>query len=345
MPCRTVSLEARGVTGPTTLPLHCAPLRTSWVCRSLWDSGIRQDLLRTAALRTSSDVVRQSSSTEGFPCLQQWAILLQRHFDFVFPESVCEGFFVKNMCRTTSHVHLHIFTSAQLRLIYIFTFSPLHIYIFTYISAHLHIFTSAHLHHHCTSTFSHLHICTSTSLLIFTPSHLHISHLHCTSTFSHLHICTSTSLLIFTSSHLHISHLHLSLFFTFSLKAVAILAQGSSPFNSLIEPGCASKALIFGQYVQQVSSFLRVMAFTSKTTIAAAAGAVALLSGASFVSAPATSTSHLRATASSAAATPSVQAPSQAAALAVAGVAVAALTASGRKALSIKPQLACLCHF
>ncbi|CAK9098032.1 unnamed protein product, partial [Durusdinium trenchii] len=81
------------------------------------------------------------------------------------------------------------------------------------------------------------------------------------------------------------------------------------------------------------------MAFTSKTTIAAAAGAVALLSGASFVSAPATSTSHLRATASSAAATPSVQAPSQAAALAVAGVAVAALTASGRKALSIKPQL------
>ena len=87
-----------------------------------------------------------------------------------------------------------------------------------------------------------------------------------------------------------------------------VLLPGSSPFNSLIEPGCASKALIFGQYVQQVSSFLRVMASTSKTTIAAAAGAVALLSGASFVSAPATSTSHLRATASSAAATPSVQA-------------------------------------
>ena len=39
------------------------------------------------------------------------------------------------------------------------------------------------------------------------------------------------------------------------------------------------------------------------------------------------------------------EAPSQAASLAVAGVAVAALTASGRKALNIKPQLVTLSAF
>ena len=66
---------------------------------------------------------------------------------------------------------------------------------------------------------------TSAELRLSTSSHLHIYiitahlHHHCTSTFSHLHICASTSLLIFTLSHLRISHLHLSLFFTFSLKA------------------------------------------------------------------------------------------------------------------------------
>ena len=103
-------------------------------------------------------------------------------------------------------------TSAELRLIYIFTSSPLHIHILTYISAHLHIY---------------IHNCTSTSLHIFTSSHRHLcssssSHIYIS---AHVHICTS--LLIFTSSHLHltslpliyISHLHLSLFLTFSLKA------------------------------------------------------------------------------------------------------------------------------
>ena len=66
---------------------------------------------------------------------------------------LCEGFFVKNICRTTSHLHLHIFPSAHL---------------------HLHIYISAPLH-----------ICTSTSLLLFTSAHLQL----CSS--SHLHICTS----------------------------------------------------------------------------------------------------------------------------------------------------------
>ena len=85
-------------------------------------------------------------------------------------------------------------TSAEeLRLIYIFTSSPLHI--------HWHIY---------------IHNCASTSLLIFTSSH-HI----------YIHNCASTSLLIFTSSHLnltsfpliYIAHRHLSLSLTFSLKA------------------------------------------------------------------------------------------------------------------------------
>ena len=102
-------------------------------------------------------------------------------------------------------------TSAGLRIIYIFTSSPLHIHILTYISAHV-------------------HICTSTSLLIFTSAHLHLcssssSHIYIS---AHVHICTSTSLLIFTSSHhlcsslhphIYSSHLHLSLSLTFSLKA------------------------------------------------------------------------------------------------------------------------------
>ena len=101
-------------------------------------------------------------------------------------------------------------TSAELRIIYIFT------------SSHLHIYTSAHLH-----------ICTPTSPLIFT-SLLVFLHLHSSSHLdiyisADLHILTSTSLLMFISAHRHlcssshphiyISHLHLSLFFTLSLKA------------------------------------------------------------------------------------------------------------------------------
>ena len=121
-------------------------------------------------------------------------------------------------------------TSAELRIIYIFTSSPVHIHIHTYISAHVHIctstsllmFTSAELRIICIFTSSpvhihihtyisaHVHICTSTSLLMFTSAHLHL----CSSS----HPCTSTSLLIFTSSHLQLTS-RLSLFLTFSLKA------------------------------------------------------------------------------------------------------------------------------
>ena len=143
----------------------------------------------------------------------------------LFPESVCEGFFVKK-------------TSAELRLIYIFTSSPLHIHILTYVSAHLHIY---------------IHNCTSTSLHIFTSSHRHLcssssSHIYIS---AHVHICTSTSLLIFTSSHLHltslpliyISHLHLSLFLTFSLKAGGSAA--GLPRNATLcgDPACRMREM------------------------------------------------------------------------------------------------------
>ncbi|CAK9046300.1 unnamed protein product, partial [Durusdinium trenchii] len=89
-----------------------------------------------------------------------------------------------------------------------------------------------------------------------------------------------------------------------------------------------------------------MMASTSRTTVAAAAGAAALFTGASFVSAP--TTGHLRATtAPSVASKPALEAASnKTASLAVAGAAVAALTATGRKALgSIKPQLVTLNAF
>ena len=85
----------------------------------------------------------------------------------VFPESVCEGFFVKNICRTTYHLHLHIFTSAH----------P-HSHLYLCSCSHLRIYISAHLH-----------ICTPTSPLIFTS--LLIFYITSTS-----HIFTSRSSLL-----------------------------------------------------------------------------------------------------------------------------------------------------
>ena len=105
-----------------------------------------------------------------------------------FPESVCEGFFVKkhlqNYTSSTSS-HLHLCT---------ITFSPLSLLIFT--SAHLHLCSSSHPHIYISA---HLHLHTSTSLLIFTSARLHL--------------CSSSH------PHIYISHPHLSLFLTFSLKA------------------------------------------------------------------------------------------------------------------------------
>eukprot|EP00434_Breviolum_minutum_P041836 symbB.v1.2.037219.t1/scaffold5435.1/size40275/2 len=88
------------------------------------------------------------------------------------------------------------------------------------------------------------------------------------------------------------------------------------------------------------------MASTSRTTIAAAAGAAALVGGASFVTVTPTS-SHLRAsTASASVARGQAAQSSQTASLAVAGAAVAALTASGRKVLgNVKPQLVTMLAF
>ena len=89
-----------------------------------------------------------------------------------FPESACEGFFVKKHLQNIYiSVHLRIFT-------------------------HLHLCSSSHLHIYISA---HLHIVTSTSD-IFTSAHLHLcssSHPHIYIS-AHLHILTSTSD-IFTS--------------------------------------------------------------------------------------------------------------------------------------------------
>ena len=98
-----------------------------------------------------------------------------------FPESACEGFFVKN-CRTTSHLHLHIFTSAHPHShLYLCSSSHLHSQLHIYISAHLHILTSTSL---LIFIFTHLHLCSSSH------PHIYISHLYLSST---SHIFTSRS--------------------------------------------------------------------------------------------------------------------------------------------------------
>ena len=106
-------------------------------------------------------------------------------FVTVFPESACEGFFVKK--------HLQNYVSS--------TSSHLHSQLHIYISAHLHVLTSTSL---LIFIFTHLHLCSCSHLRIYISAHLHI--------------LTSTSH-IFTSPLIYISHLHLSLFLTFSLKA------------------------------------------------------------------------------------------------------------------------------
>ena len=104
------------------------------------------------------------------------------------------------LCRTTSHLHLHIFTSAHL---------------------HFHMFTPAHLHfHRCLCSSSHLHICTSTC------SHLHI----CTSTSSlHLYIFSSSLLRLHISAHLRIPHICASHIFTSRSSCLSLLRPGAAP--------------------------------------------------------------------------------------------------------------------
>ena len=122
-------------------------------------------------------------------------------------------------------------TSAQLHLIYIFTF-----HICTSTSSHLHI---------CTSTSSHLHICTSTCLLIFTSTHQHL-HIF-TSAHLHLHICTSTSRLTSTSSHLQIyifSHVHICRSTDLLTSADPHIYRSSrSSFNSLLRRGWCRRSI------------------------------------------------------------------------------------------------------
>jgi len=78
----------------------------------------------------------------------------------VFPESACEGFFVKPQnlyyIFTPSHLLIYIFTPSHLQ-IHIFTPSHLQIYIFSPSHLQIYIFTPSYL-----------------QIYIFTPSHLQI---------------------------------------------------------------------------------------------------------------------------------------------------------------------------
>ena len=147
------------------------------------------------------------------------------HRRLLFPESVCEGFFVKkdlqNYVSSTSS-HLHLCTS---------TFSPTSLLIFTstFASAHLHLGSS-----------SHPHIFTST----FTSAHLHLgssSHPHIYIS-AHLHLHISASLLMFTSAHLHLcssSHPHIISAHLHILTSTSHICTSRSSLLSLLRPGAA----------------------------------------------------------------------------------------------------------
>ena len=154
---------------------------------------------------------------------------LQYHAQF-FPESACEGFFVKKQplyyIFTPSHLHLHTFTPADLNL---HTLTSADLHHLTSAGLHLHTLTSADLHLH-TLTFADLHLHTLTSadlhLHTFTSADLHLHTL--TSADLHLHTFTSADIHLHTPTSADL-HLHtftsadlLSLFFLFSLKAGAV---------------------------------------------------------------------------------------------------------------------------
>ena len=151
-----MSLDAFAIAGNPFLLSWCVLGR---LCRSWEHRRLPPPFLVHNALTFKRGLCNRFSMRFGFhrflspsfgsPLFSSWFPFTHLLF-LLFPESVCEGFFVKNICRrTTSHLHLHLCTS----------------------TAHLHIY---------------IHNCTSTSLLIFTSSHLHltslpliyISHLH-----------------------------------------------------------------------------------------------------------------------------------------------------------------------
>ena len=194
---------ATTATAATAIPKLSTPFANGAVAgqKLLGHAGLCGKLVKTCKLESHSHIYNQP-----------------------FPESACEGFFVKkhlqNYVSSTSS-HLHLCTS---------TFSPISRLIFTstFTTAHLHLCTSSHPH---IDISAHLHLHTSTSLLMFTSARLY------------------RSLLIFTSSHLHltslpliyISHLHLSLFLTFSLKAEGSAAgpPRNAPSAEIVRVECA----------------------------------------------------------------------------------------------------------
>ena len=130
----------------------------------------------------------------------------------VFPESACEGFFVKKqpsyyiftpwqlLIYTSADLHLHTLTSADLHL-HTLTSADLHLHTLTPADLDLHTFTSADLHLH-TFTSADLHLHT------LTPADLHLHTL--TSADLHLHTLTPADLDLhtFTSADLHLHTPH-----------------------------------------------------------------------------------------------------------------------------------------
>ena len=148
----------------------------------------------------------------------------------VFPESACEGFFVKKHAAVV--IHLHTLTSADLHLrtftpadlhLHTLTSADLHLRTLTSADLHLHTFTSADLHlHTLTSADLHLHTLTSADLHTFTSADLHLHTL--TSADLHLHTFTSADLHLhtLTSADLHLHTFTSSL----ALLSFSLLRRG-----------------------------------------------------------------------------------------------------------------------
>ena len=86
-----------------------------------------------------------------------WRNVGAREYPPIFPESACEGFFVKKQPL------YYIFTPSHLLILHLHTLTPADLHLHT---SHLQIYIF--IPHICRSTSSHPHTCRSTS------SHLHI---------------------------------------------------------------------------------------------------------------------------------------------------------------------------
>ena len=113
---------------------------------------------------TSSARPSQSSAYPRTACIQDPQCISQAStkpimkglWNSFFPRAPAKGSSYKNICRTTSHLHLHIFTSAH----------PLLIFTSTLTTVHLHLCSSSHPHITSTFTTAHLHLTSSPLALL-----------------------------------------------------------------------------------------------------------------------------------------------------------------------------------